>query len=83
MTMLTLAPGRPATGTPLRVDMSRYQTLSDEQKARMQVSLVVGVTLEFGCMCARLRAPTCSRLQTSQHKRIPWGAGSGACQLAQ
>jgi F-type H+-transporting ATPase subunit alpha len=39
MTLMPLVPGRCATGISQRVDMSKYQTLSEEQKAKIQVTL--------------------------------------------
>ncbi|GAX73139.1 hypothetical protein CEUSTIGMA_g592.t1 [Chlamydomonas eustigma] len=39
MTLMPLVPGRCATGISQRVDMSKYQTLSEEQKAKIQVAL--------------------------------------------
>jgi len=39
MTSLLMVPGRPATGVTKRVDMSKYQTLSEEQKAKIQAAL--------------------------------------------
>lgn len=41
LTSLLLVPGRPATGVAKKVDMSKYQTLSEEQKAKIQVGDVV------------------------------------------
>ncbi|MEW5319158.1 MAG: hypothetical protein WDW38_010327 [Sanguina aurantia] len=39
MSMLTLVPGSPATGISKRVDMSRYQTLSQEQMTKVEAVL--------------------------------------------
>jgi hypothetical protein len=55
MTLLPLIPGRPATGVSKRVDMSKYQTLSEEQKAKMQAVLEAKMKLEaalvqVGCL---------------------------------
>jgi len=36
MTLLPLVPGRPASGTRATVDMSKYTTLTDEQKEKLQ-----------------------------------------------
>jgi hypothetical protein len=36
MTLLPLVPGRPASGTKASLDMSKYQTLSEEQKQKLQ-----------------------------------------------
>jgi hypothetical protein len=36
MTLLPLVPGRAATGTKASLDFSKYQTLSEEQKAKLQ-----------------------------------------------
>lgn len=37
MTLLPLVPGRPASGTKkAALDLSKYQTLSDDQKAKLQ-----------------------------------------------
>lgn len=36
MTLLPLVPGRPASGTKASMDMSKYQTLSEEQKQKLQ-----------------------------------------------
>jgi hypothetical protein len=36
MTLLPLVPGRPASGTKAALDFSKYQTLSEEQKAKLQ-----------------------------------------------
>jgi hypothetical protein len=53
LSSLMLVPGRPATGVTKRVDMSKYQTLSEEQKAKIQVCL-------FSCLLACLFV-TCLR----------------------
>lgn len=48
MTLLPLVPGRPASGTKASLDLSKYQTLSEEQKAKLQEVLEkrkVGVCL--------------------------------------
>jgi hypothetical protein len=37
LSALLVVPGRPATGVSKRVDLSKYQTLSEEQKAKMKV----------------------------------------------
>jgi len=39
MTLMPVVPGRPATGVSKRVDMSKYQTLSEEQKAKIKAVL--------------------------------------------
>lgn len=36
MTLLPLVPGRPASGTKASKDMSKYQTLSEEQKEKLR-----------------------------------------------
>lgn len=36
MTLLPLVPGRPASGTKASLDLSKYQTLTEEQKAKLQ-----------------------------------------------
>jgi hypothetical protein len=36
MTLLPLVPGRPASGTKVALDMSKYTTLSEEQKEKMR-----------------------------------------------
>lgn len=39
MSLLPLVPGRPATGTKASIDMSKYQTLTDEQKEKLKAML--------------------------------------------
>lgn len=39
MSLLPLVPGRPATGTKAQIDMSKYQTLSEEQKEKLSATL--------------------------------------------
>lgn len=57
MTLLPLVPGRPASGTKASLDLSKYQTLSEEQKAKLQEVLdkrKVGGCLSalfISCMC--------------------------------
>ncbi|KAI8466349.1 MAG: alpha subunit of mitochondrial F1F0 ATP synthase [Monoraphidium minutum] len=46
MTLLPLVPGRPATGSKATVDMSKYQTLSEEQKGRIAAVLAQREKLE-------------------------------------
>jgi hypothetical protein len=36
MTLLPLVPGRPASGTKVALDMSKYTTLTEEQKEKMR-----------------------------------------------
>lgn len=43
MTLVPLVPGRCATGISKKVDMSKYQTLSEEQKVKIKVSPLHGV----------------------------------------
>lgn len=46
LTGLMMVPGRPATGVARKVDMAKYQTLSEEQKERMQAVLEARSALE-------------------------------------
>eukprot|EP00878_Enallax_costatus_P010679 GHUV01011155.1.p1 GENE.GHUV01011155.1~~GHUV01011155.1.p1 ORF type:complete len:682 (+),score=208.59 GHUV01011155.1:600-2645(+) len=39
MSLLPLVPGRPASGTKAQIDMSKYQTLSEEQKEKLSAML--------------------------------------------
>lgn len=47
MTLVPLVPGRYATGISRRVDMGKYQTLSDEQKAKIQAVLEAKLKAEM------------------------------------
>jgi hypothetical protein len=49
MTLLPLVPGRPASGTKASLDLSKYQTLSEEQKAKLQE--VLEKRKVGGCAC--------------------------------
>lgn len=39
MSLLPLVPGRPASGTKASIDMSKYKTLSEEQKEKLKAML--------------------------------------------
>eukprot|EP00798_Chlamydomonas_sp_ICE-L_P012133 gene12133-15243_t len=47
MTLLPVIPGRPATGVSMRVDMSKYTTISEEQKAKIEAVLKAKLEAEL------------------------------------
>lgn len=58
MTLLPLVPGRPASGTRASLDMGKYTTLSEEQKAKL------AAVLEKRKVCARWRPRRCAQPAT-------------------
>lgn len=51
MTLLPLVAGKPATGVTMKVDMSKYQTLSEEQKAKIKVG---GACVDWCVVCIQV-----------------------------
>ncbi|GBF87937.1 ATP synthase subunit alpha [Raphidocelis subcapitata] len=78
MSLLPLVPGRPATGSKQGVDMSKYQTLSEEQKARMAAVLAQREKLEAAVVGPELPTEAVEEFMSISDGQLVLEAGGAA-----
>lgn len=72
LSSLLVIPGTPATGQMKRIDMSKYQTLSEEQKAKIQVRVGCGgLHTHRRCGTRGLQARCAAWRHASSHPQLP------------